>query len=640
MERTILFIVLFLVTSFVLQGQCEDRYITSVFDTNEITIDKDILFGTNEDYEGNSIDLLLDIYYPTDDWLEARPVIMVAHGGAFVNGSKNDSLIYGICTDLAKRGLVAVPFSYRLDNLTNLLSPEDMTEENIVKAAIRGIQDGKAAVRYIRQTTDVSNPYKIDTSKIYMLGISAGGLIATHMAYLDDDDELPENWPQYLEDLDGWGGTSGNEAYSSHIDGVINAAGALGNPEFIDEDEVPIVSFHSVYDPIVPYHIERPLYGYLGSVPEYWPLLYGSEQIHKRANLLSIDNKIYTFCDDNHVHYNPSDDYTFEDRLVDYAKLYEFLQLSVEFLSPYLYYQEIAPSIPEEECITVVNESGESEVVCGVINDYSTIYDYHSDDSLDCFVKCITTIVEDSIICNEGTVSEVTGICEIGISEDYVIQFENCYYIDSLMLFDFYDECYDDYDLVKSIIKEVLDINTTNCPALVVIETCEYLVLEGDIVLVYECEIDTFLLENCYDLDSAIIDDNLDCGTVETILVASYIDSTYSEIVEICETVIFHGDTILLPNTCRIDTLILIGINPVEILPAQVYPNPVQDILTINVEDHNPYTWKLYEQTGRLIRFGNGQGLTQIERGNLSTGMYYLQLESEDEITTKKIVFE
>ena len=518
MERTILFIVLFLVTSFLLQGQCEERYITPIFDIADVTMNKNLLFGTNEDYKGDSIELLLDIYYPTDDWLEARPVIMVAHGGAFVNGSKNDSLIYVICTDLAKRGFVAVPFSYRLDNLTNLLSPEDMTEENIVKAAIRGIQDGKAAVRYIRQTTDVSNPYKIDTSKIYMLGISAGGLIATHMAYLDDDDELPENWPQYLEDLDGWGGTYGNEAYSSHIDGVINAAGALGNPEFIDEDEVPIVSFHSVYDPIVPYHIERPLYDYLGSVPEYWPLLYGSEQIHKRANLLSIDNKIYTFCDDNHVHYNPSDDYTLEDRLVDYAKLYEFLQLSIEFLSPYLDCQELETTISDEDSITVINELGDIEILYGVVNDYSKTYIYNPQDSTDCFIKCITTNeIDTSCIEIDGNSFEFIEICEIGISADSFIVFKNCY-----------------------------------------------------------------------------------------------------------------TDT----STC-------VGINKLEsILPAQVYPNPVQDILTIRVEDHNPYTWKLYEQTGRLIRFGNGQGLTQIERGNLSTGMYYLQLESENRTTTKKIIFQ
>ena len=48
-----------------------------------------------------------------------------------------------------------------------------------MKAAYRGIQDVKAAIRYLRMDYENGNTYGIDTSRIIIVGQGTGGWIAT-----------------------------------------------------------------------------------------------------------------------------------------------------------------------------------------------------------------------------------------------------------------------------------------------------------------------------------------------------------------------------------------------------------------------------------------------------------------------------
>ena len=64
-------------------------------------------------------------------------------------------------------GYVAVSISYRL-GIDDFFSLEESTE-----AVVRGVQDGKTAVRYLRRShAELGNPYGIDPSRIVMGGTS------------------------------------------------------------------------------------------------------------------------------------------------------------------------------------------------------------------------------------------------------------------------------------------------------------------------------------------------------------------------------------------------------------------------------------------------------------------------------------
>jgi acetyl esterase/lipase len=77
----------------------------------------------------------------------------------------------------ARRGYVAAAIGYRLD------PDSDATPERYLTAATNGIDDGMEAVRWLR---DNAPDYAIDTSRIAVMGTSAGGAIALGIAVASD----------------------------------------------------------------------------------------------------------------------------------------------------------------------------------------------------------------------------------------------------------------------------------------------------------------------------------------------------------------------------------------------------------------------------------------------------------------------
>jgi len=168
------------------QDDCDGyryRY-TGAFD--EIEVDYDVPYGENINVNFLPEDLVLDIYAPVGDTNEARPLVVMAHGGFFVAGSNDGVDVVPLCEDLARMGYVVASMSYRLG--VDLFG--DLQTE-FVKAVWRGMHDSRAAVRYFRQSMDYGNPYDVDTSRIFLGGVSAGGFIALHHAYVDDQSEIP-----------------------------------------------------------------------------------------------------------------------------------------------------------------------------------------------------------------------------------------------------------------------------------------------------------------------------------------------------------------------------------------------------------------------------------------------------------------
>ena len=202
--------------------------------------------------------LQMDIYQPTGDTMMHRPLIILAHGGSFISGTRNDdSTVVQLCRNFARRGYVTASIDYRLGNIISMVSDSSYAIDVVIKA----ISDGKAAVRYFRQDANTTNTYKIDTNHIYYGGNSAGAVLYMHAAYLTDTSESAAYLDVALAANGGMEGNSGNAGYSSSAKAVINLAGALNSANFINGTDIPAVNAQGDNDNTVPYNCAYPLSG-------------------------------------------------------------------------------------------------------------------------------------------------------------------------------------------------------------------------------------------------------------------------------------------------------------------------------------------------------------------------------------------
>ncbi|HEX8516713.1 MAG TPA: T9SS type A sorting domain-containing protein [Bacteroidia bacterium] len=278
------------------------RYHNYVFPTHTLT--SNVQYGSNVKHNNTNFNLMLDIYEPQGDAAQNRALVIVAHGGSFVGGSKTGSDVVQLCKDLAKLGYVAASIEYRT-GMTHFPvgGPPDSTDAGA--AVMRAVHDGRAAVRFFRKNHAVGgNTYRIDPNNIYFAGVSAGGFIALHIAYMDQLSEFPA----YV-DTTGTGtnpqhglhggieGLSGNPGYSSDVKGVINLCGALGDTAWMQPGDEPVLNMHGNNDNTVPYGSE--VIYLLGT----YPLLVvdGSESIAMRADNIGLSHCFKTYYNQDHV---------------------------------------------------------------------------------------------------------------------------------------------------------------------------------------------------------------------------------------------------------------------------------------------------------------------------------------------------
>ena len=101
---------------------------------------------------------LLDVYHQKE--VDApRPAIVSIHGGGWVYGDKERYQYY--CMNLAQRGFTVVNFSYRL------------APEHIFPAALEDVNDVFVWI------AEHGRQYQIDTDRLFVVGDSAGGQLAS-----------------------------------------------------------------------------------------------------------------------------------------------------------------------------------------------------------------------------------------------------------------------------------------------------------------------------------------------------------------------------------------------------------------------------------------------------------------------------
>ena len=279
-----------------------ERYKEEVF-TN-ITVSKNIKYGQAINVQGQIEELYLDLYQPSGDAEINRPLVIALHGGSFINGDKTDSNWPIFCQALAKRGYVAASINYRL----GIASPN--SPKTVLEAIWRAQQDLRGAIRFARANNTL---YKINSSKIFIMGNSAGGATCMNVAYVDNN-EVPSEIDQTI-----WGnieGDSGSPGFSSMANAVISLWGNIGDTSWISQNNIPVGLIHSRFDPVAPY--------FSAFNPPTATNTYGGFSINQRAKNITLTTELKTYYYQGHD--NGLNDPAYLDSTITFSSnfLYQF----------------------------------------------------------------------------------------------------------------------------------------------------------------------------------------------------------------------------------------------------------------------------------------------------------------------------
>lgn len=283
---------LLIILLFPLSVSSQCRYFDRLFPS--VTKTADVIYGNAPSitafYLGESItvaqDLKMDIFQPQGDVEMNRALIIFAHSGGFINGSKSNDDMQALCDTFAHYGYVTATIDYRKN--FNLLSSSSSE-----RAVWRGVQDASAAVRYFKQNAAL---YGIDANRIFFWGSSAGAFMALGLAYVDDS-ERPASTSS-SPNL-GCKDCSGNNfAFSSTVAGIISCWGATKDTSWIqNNNNTPAQLFHGTNDGTVP-NTE----GYPFGLPTI-TYVRGSQQVNEQLNRTSIYHEYYPVAGEDHEYW-------------------------------------------------------------------------------------------------------------------------------------------------------------------------------------------------------------------------------------------------------------------------------------------------------------------------------------------------
>jgi poly(3-hydroxybutyrate) depolymerase len=209
-----------------------------------------IQYGSNKDTSGKTISLTLDLYFPPGTKSPTKyPMILMFHGGSYLNGDKSDMADY--CDILADSGFVVAAINYRLGwRVGNGDCTGDTT--SLLQAGYRALQDANAALRFLITN---ANLYGVDTSWIFAGGSSAGSSLALNADYITNNIAIISTPSEYA--ILGPINNADNDLTATFkIKGICNMWGALPDSNLISASTAtPTISFQGTDDNVVPYNI-------------------------------------------------------------------------------------------------------------------------------------------------------------------------------------------------------------------------------------------------------------------------------------------------------------------------------------------------------------------------------------------------
>jgi acetyl esterase/lipase len=177
-------------------------------------------------YNQSGRPLLLDMYYPAGSKVESLPCIVWIHGGALIDTSLKkdyDLVRWGVALSAIK-GFIAVSIDYRL------------LGEAPLPAAI---EDCNTAIRFLKAK---AIQYHIDTTRIGVVGESAGGYLAGFCAFAGNTSKFK---------------TTDWESNSNRVKCAVLWYPATNHDgynmlDYISKGDVPVMLIHGDKDKLVP----------------------------------------------------------------------------------------------------------------------------------------------------------------------------------------------------------------------------------------------------------------------------------------------------------------------------------------------------------------------------------------------------
>ena len=286
---------------------------------HDVTVERDVPYGTADGYythapvgDGKStfkllfhsgvpkpVTLEMDIYRPAGEPDAPRPLLLMMHGGSFFIGHKAEPGQAGWCRHFASLGYVAVSIDYRLGFHAR--------KQEIREAEFRALEDADAALEYLFGREDL----RIDRNRVFVAGTSAGAMTALNLAFrLYGNGPMKEVRPRlHREDF--------------CIRAVANLWGSVHDLSVLENASVPILSFQSENDPVMPYDYGYPL-GFAGRLLS--DPMYGTHAVYERARELGLRAEHHPCREARHrLHLDDAMEYT--------DRFYEIRDAMVKFFA-------------------------------------------------------------------------------------------------------------------------------------------------------------------------------------------------------------------------------------------------------------------------------------------------------------------
>jgi acetyl esterase/lipase len=194
--------------------------------------------------------LRMDLYQPATRSHATRPVVIVIHGGGFVNGNRKEPGLVRIARALTAQGAVVASIDYRLAGQQPRPSPRvaplvrALPDAPISAAIASAVDDTLTAADYLRAH---ARRLHIDPRRLGLVGSSAGAITADQVGYALDDHRIKGPRLRFVASL--WGGI------------LVPPAGFDGTvaPTQVGRGEPALFAVHGDADPTLPVRLDDAL---------------------------------------------------------------------------------------------------------------------------------------------------------------------------------------------------------------------------------------------------------------------------------------------------------------------------------------------------------------------------------------------